>query len=79
MNELLENISRLHTTELGAVRIKKNLGITAEPVQFCKNLILSGDCIIRRQGKNFYCEKDGITVTVNARCFTIITAHKGRL
>ena len=77
-NELIDNISCLHTTELGAVRIKKNLGISEEPVQFCKNVILDRKCMIYRQGKNWYCENNGIRITVNAYSYTIITAHKTR-
>ena len=74
----LSDISRLHTTELGAVRIMKNLGITEEPVLFCKGIILRDDCNIFRQGKNWYCETDDIIITINAHSFTIITAHKTR-
>ena len=29
-NELLENLGRLHTTELGVIRIKKNLSLNVE-------------------------------------------------
>lgn len=31
-NELLENIDKLHTTELGMIRIKKNLSLQVENV-----------------------------------------------
>ena len=31
-NELLENLGRLHTTELGVIRIKKNLSLNVENV-----------------------------------------------
>ncbi|WP_296013555.1 DUF3781 domain-containing protein [uncultured Treponema sp.] len=41
-NELLENLEKLHTTELGAVRIKRNLGLeTGDAVAWCKNAILT--------------------------------------
>ena len=38
--ELLSNINKIHTTNLGLVRIKKNLQLTTEDiVEFCKNKI----------------------------------------
>ncbi len=41
-NELLENLEKLHTTELGVVRIKRNLGLeTDDVVAWCKNTILT--------------------------------------
>lgn len=76
-NDLLDNISKLHTTELGIVRIQRNIGLSGiEPVQWCKNFILHPECKIKRQGKNWYICKDDITITVNAHSFTIITAHR---
>ena len=41
-NELLGNLENLHTTELGVVRIKRNLGLeTDDVVSWCKNAILT--------------------------------------
>lgn len=41
-SELLENLEKLHTTELGVVRIKRNLGLkTDDVIGWCKNTILS--------------------------------------
>ena len=40
-DELLQNLEKLHTTELGAVRIKRNLGLKSDDVvSWCKNAIL---------------------------------------
>lgn len=74
---LLKNLARLHTTEMGAQRVKKNLALGADEdaVALCKALILDEGCVIRRQGKNYYCEAGGARITVNARSCTIITAH----
>ena len=36
-NALIENIVRLHTTELGAERIRRNLGLTEDPVEWCRS------------------------------------------
>ena len=74
---LIDNIDRLHTTEMGAERIKRNLGQPdIDVVAYCKKRILDENCSIYKRGKNWYCEIDNITITVNANSFTIITAHK---
>jgi len=76
MNELLENINKLHTTALGIMRIKKNLEIeTNDVVACCKNKIKNADNIIRK-GKNWYVYANGSIITVNAHSYTIITARK---
>ena len=49
---LLDNISKVHTTEMGIDRIKKNLKLnTNDVVEFCKNKILDKNCNIYKQGK----------------------------
>ena len=74
---LLSNIDKVHTTEMGIGRIKKNLKLeTYDVVEYCKQKILDNACNIYRQGKNWYCEIEDIKVTVNAYSYTIITAHK---
>ncbi len=73
---LLDNIDRIHTTEMGIGRIQRNLKLdTVDVVEYCKNKILDKNCNIYRQGKNWYCEVDNIKITVNAHSYTIITAH----
>lgn len=73
---LLDNISKVHTTEMGIDRIKKNLKLnTNDVVEFCKNKILDNNCDIYKQGKNWYCEIDNIKITINSYSYTIITAH----
>ena len=38
---LLDNIDKIHTTEMGIDRIKRNLKIdTADVVEYCKNKVL---------------------------------------
>ena len=75
-NELLINIYKIHTTYLGISRIKRNLGIEEDVVEFCKNKVLDKNCNIYKQGKNWYCEIDNIKITINSYSYTIITAHK---
>ncbi len=73
---LLSNIDKVHTTEMGIDRIKKNPGLdTNDVVEWCKNKVLDEGCNICRQGKNWYCEIDNIKITINAYSYTIITAH----
>ena len=73
---LLSSIYKIHTTEMGIDRIKKNLKLnTNDVVEFCKNKILDKNCNIYKQGKNWYCEIDNIKITINSCSYTIITAH----
>ena len=73
---LLSNIDKLHTTEMGIDRIKRNIKINTENVvKYCKEKILDNNCNIYKQGKNWYCEVDNIIITVNSHSYTIITAH----
>ena len=77
MFELLNNLDKLHTTELGVVRIKRNLALdTDDVVRWCKDKIISNDAVITRNGKNWYISIDACKITVNAHSYTIITAHK---
>ena len=75
MNDLISNIDRLHTTKMGIDRIKRNLKIDTDVVEFCKNQILDKKCIINKKGKNWYCKINNIIITVNSYSYTIITAH----
>ncbi len=76
MHKLLNNLDRLHTTELGTLRIKRNLKIeTNDVVKYCKNLILNENAQVIKKGKNWYITVDNYVITVNASSFTIITAH----
>lgn len=75
-NDLLSNIDKVNTTKLGMDRIKNNLKLnTSEVVEYCKNKILDKNCNIYRKGKNWYCEIDGIKITINSYSYMIITAH----
>lgn len=76
-NELLKNLDKLHTTELGVVRIKRNLSLNIDDVvDWCKTKINAANAIITRNGKNWYVNVDNCIITVNAYSYTIITAHK---
>ena len=73
---LIDNIEKIHTTEMGIGRIQKNLGIDEEPVSYCISKLLKEDSIVSKEGKNYYVEVDNCRITINSRSFTIITAHK---
>ena len=74
--KLLDNIDKIHTTKMGIDRIKRNLKIdTTDVVAYCKDRVLDKNCMIYKQGKNWYCEVDNIKITINSFSYTIITAH----
>lgn len=76
-SELLTNLNQIHTTELGLVRIRKNLSLEIEDVvTWCKKSIESENASICRKGKNWYITVNDCVITVNAYSYTIITAHK---
>ena len=73
---LLDNINKVHTTEMGINRIIKNLKLnTNDVVEYCKNKVLDKNCNIYKQGKKWYCEIENIIITINSYSYTIITAH----
>lgn len=75
-HELIKNIALLHTTELGAERVKRNLGLSVDDViPWCKQTILQAEEIIKR-GKNWYVPVGETVITVNAHSYTVLTAHK---
>ena len=77
MNELINNIGKLHTTEMGIERIRRNLSLEAyDVVEWCREKILDTSAIIERKGKNWYVDIEHCEITVNAYSYTIITAHR---
>ncbi len=74
--KLLGNLEKLHTTEMGVIRIRKNLSLDVDDVVgYCKEKIKKPETIITRQGKNWYAHVDGCVLTINAYSYTIITVH----
>ena len=73
---LLENIDKIHTTEMGVGRIQRNLGIDVEPVSYCISKLRQDNALVTKEGKNYYVNVDGCKITINSSSFTIITAHK---
>lgn len=76
-NELILNLDKLHTTELGVVRMKRNLSLEVDDVvRWCRDKIQNLNALITRAGKNWYVNVDDYKITINAYSYTIITAHK---
>lgn len=75
---LLKTLPLLHTTPLGACRIRDNLslGEGTDPVAWCRAAISDPETAISRRGKNWYATTADCIITVNARSHTIITAHR---
>ena len=75
--ELLRNLDKVHTTEMGVDRIIRNIEVDVDDiVEYCIDKIKQENAVIERKGKNYYVTVDGIIITVNASSYTIITAHK---
>ncbi|MDR0984637.1 MAG: DUF3781 domain-containing protein [Ruminococcus sp.] len=72
------NISKLHTTELGLERIRRNLGLETDDVMgWCREVVRNAsDNDVVRRGKNYYVYGENFVLTVNAYSYTVITAHK---
>lgn len=75
-NDLIKNLDKIHTTELGAQRIRRNLNLDIpDLIAWSKDGVERSDNISRK-GKNWYVAVDNCILTINAFSFTIITAHK---
>jgi len=75
-NYLIENINKIHSTELGIIRVKKNLELkTNDVIKYCKKITKEADNI-NKKGKNWYVYKGNCIITINANSYTIITAHR---
>ena len=75
-NDLIKSMDEIHTTELGNIRIKRNLELNTENVvNWCKQKINIADNIYKN-GKNWYVSFEDCVITINASSYTIITGHK---
>lgn len=65
-NNLLINLDKLHTTQLGRERMENNLFLdTDDVVNWCKRKFHSPNDIFTRNGKNWYAIVDGCIITIN--------------
>lgn len=72
---LIDNLDKIHTTEMGIDRIKRNLNLDEDVVLWCREKIKLSNSIIKK-GKNWYVTVDNIIITINSYSYTIITAHR---
>jgi ribosomal protein S18 acetylase RimI-like enzyme len=73
--ELFDNLDKLHTTAMGAERIRKNLSLDVQDViAWCREKITAAR--IECRGKNWYAYSADAVITINAHSYTVITAHK---
>ncbi len=74
---LIRNIVKVHTTEMGVDRIRRNLELgDIDVVAWCRERIVDPNSIKEKQGKNWYVHINGCVITINASSYTIITCHK---
>ena len=70
------DIEKIHTTQMGEERIKRNLDLQSGDVEsWCKEFVPKADIMIGL-GKNWYVYGNGVVLTINASNFSVITAHK---
>jgi len=75
-SDLINNIEKIHTTELGSIRIRRNLKLeTKDVVNWCKRKIKRADNVYKK-GKNWYVSFENCVITINVHSYTIITAHR---
>ena len=77
INNLIENPDKIHTTEMGKDRIRRNMGLKDEdPLDWCRAKIMAQDAVMEKRGKNWYVTSGDCIITVNAGSYTVITAHR---
>lgn len=77
MNDLIENIDKIHITDVGAEHIKRNSQIeTDNIVEWCRAKILDKNAEIEKIGTNWFIVAGSRRITVNSNSYTIITAHR---
>ena len=75
-----KNIKKIHTTELGEKRIRKNvLEDISDVIEWIKNKVSDSNAIISKIGKNWYVSIDYYIITINASNYCTITVHKKNL
>lgn len=76
-SKLILNLDKLHTTDLGIERIKRNLCLDVDDVvSWCREKIKEPNSSIVKRGKSWYINAADFEITVHSYSYTIITAHK---
>jgi hypothetical protein len=75
-NELLKNLNKLNTTELGVERNKRNLSLdTDDVIDWCKAKINSSNAVITRKGKNWYAIVDNYLISFIKLRFAVVLLY----
>ncbi|AEB07517.1 GCN5-related N-acetyltransferase [Coriobacterium glomerans PW2] len=75
-DDLIEKLDSIHTTELAAVRLSRNLGLGVYDVSnWCRSRILDPKTSVTLRGKNYLVHAPDAIITLNARTLTVTTAH----
>lgn len=75
MDMLIKHLNDIHTKPMGYDRITRNLQLETDALEWCKNAVVNANNI-QLLNKNYYVYYCGAVITINAKSFTIITAHK---
>lgn len=74
---LLNNLNKIHTTELGYTRIFKATMLQEyESMPYIKEVIKDSKSTIYKKGKNYYIEFENIKIVINASTYCVITIAK---
>lgn len=77
VDELIKNLDKLHTTDLGIIRVQRVIDLPSSQItRWAKSQIQDKNATIIRRGKNWYVQNKGYVITINATSYTIITVHK---
>ncbi|MCH5180697.1 MAG: DUF3781 domain-containing protein [Erysipelotrichales bacterium] len=75
-NILINNLDKIHTTELGYQRIAKTMKLENEEcIKKIKELINDCNAKVTKEGKNYYLLHNNLKVTINSYNYCVITAH----
>ena len=73
---LIDNLDKIHTTELGYIRIAKAMKLENEEcIRKIKELVFQNNTEIVKIGKNYYIFHNNLKITINSYNFCVITAH----
>lgn len=77
LNELLQNLDKIHISKSGEVRIRNDFGLTIDNVlDWCKEKISDQAAIIERIGKSWFVYLGDYMITVDARRYHITGVQK---
>ena len=74
---LINNINKIHTTELGHLRIFKATNLKEnEDILWIKECIYDNNSLINKRGKNYYVINNNYEIYINSYNYSVITVKK---